>query len=119
LYFFDSYAIIEVLGENPAYRQYSSEKFNTTSLNLAEVYYAYLLRGKEKQLLELFEEMDFNLIPFSTVEAFSAMQFRFDNKKRNLSFIDALGYTLAKSLGLPFLTGDKQFREIGGVEWVK
>lgn len=119
MHFFDSYAIIEVLGENPAYRKYSSEKFNTTSLNLAEVYYAYLRQGKEKQLLELFEEIDFNIIPFSTAEAFSAMRFRFDNKKRSMSFIDALGYTLAKSMNLPFLTGDKEFRDIDGVEWVK
>ena len=39
--------------------------------------------------------------------------------KRNLSIPDAVGYTVAKRLGIKFLTGDTDFEDMENVEFVK
>src|SRR5438128_863953 len=40
-------------------------------------------------------------------------------KKLNLSYADALGYTVAVRPGLRFLTGDEEFETLDDVEYVK
>lgn len=47
------------------------------------------------------------------------MLLRFKNRAKNSSFIDCIGYILVKENGLIFLTGDKEFEGISGVEYVK
>ena len=49
----------------------------------------------------------------------AANVFRNINRKRKLSCVDCLGYTLARSLGVPFLTGDQLFGNLDNVEFVK
>ena len=39
--------------------------------------------------------------------------------RRDVSYVDCLGYTLAKKLGVKFLTGDEQFKDMENVEFVK
>ena len=42
------------------------------------------------------------------------------NKKgKNLSLIDCLGYSCAKRLGIKFFTGDREFKYMENVEYVK
>ena len=48
-----------------------------------------------------------------------ANEFRLNNYKRELSYIDCLGYILAKKRGFKFLTGDEQFKYFDNVEFVK
>ena len=48
-----------------------------------------------------------------------ASEFRFANYKRDLSYIDCVGYILAKKRGVKFLTGDEQFKAFENVEFVK
>lgn len=52
------------------------------------------------------------------VEA-SVLRIELRKRGKNLSLIDALGYVLAQRLGIPFLTGDREFRDLEGVEYVK
>jgi len=52
------------------------------------------------------------------VEA-SALRIELKKQGKNLSLIDALGYVLAKRLGIPFLTGDRDFENLDRVEYVK
>ena len=47
------------------------------------------------------------------------MGFRFNNLKKDISMTDCIGYFLAKSLGIKFLTGDKEFENMKDVEFVK
>ena len=49
----------------------------------------------------------------------NAMFFRLQNKSLNLSYVDCIGYVLARSSGLKFLTGDIQFKDMSNVEFVK
>ena len=41
-YFFDSYAIIEIVKENKNYLKYLDEEATITIFNLAEIYYSVL-----------------------------------------------------------------------------
>jgi predicted nucleic acid-binding protein len=49
------------------------------------------------------------------------MRFRLKMKrgKKNLSYVDALGYIIAEKLGVKFLTGDNAFDGMDNVEYVK
>ena len=48
-----------------------------------------------------------------------ANAFRIANKKRKLSYIDCIGYIIARLRNIKFLTGDKQFEDLENVEYVK
>lgn len=48
-----------------------------------------------------------------------AMKFKFENKTKNLSFIDCAGYVIANENRLIFLTGDKGFEDVSDVEFVR
>lgn len=49
----------------------------------------------------------------------SAVKFRKEHKKKNLSYADCIGYTFALKNNLKFLTGDKEFKVMDNVEFVK
>ena len=59
------------------------------------------------------------ILSFDTDVVVKAMQFKFENKTKNFSFIDCVGYILAKENNLTFLTGDKEFESLKNVEFVK
>lgn len=40
-------------------------------------------------------------------------------KGLNISYADALGYSIALELDIKFLTGDREFKDLGNVEYVK
>jgi len=48
-----------------------------------------------------------------------AVKFRHENKKRNLSFFDCVGYIFAIENNMKFVTGDRQFEDREGVEYIK
>ena len=48
-----------------------------------------------------------------------ACEFRLQNKNKELSYIDCIGYIIAVEKKIKFLTGDEGFRNIGNVEFVK
>ncbi len=53
----------------------------------------------------------------NTIEMASRLKLQY--KRRNLSMTDCIGYTIAKNLGIKFLTGDKEFQDLENVEFVK
>lgn len=119
-FFFDTYAFIEMIVGNPAYQKFSNGVGVITSkLNLMELYYTLLLKYDQKVADKYFAF----LMPFAietdneTIK--EAMIFRHAHKKRGLSYADCIGYVLARKHGVPFLTGDKEFADLEGVEFVK
>ena len=117
-YFFDSYAILAIIQDNPAYAHYKQCKMATTALNLIEVNYI-LLRDYGMRIVDAFYHA---LIP-TLVEYEHVIQeanvMRLQMKKRNVSAADCVGYTLAKLAGIKFLTGDKEFENLPNVEFIK
>ena len=61
------------------------------------------------------------IIDFASADIIGSMKLRLTLKQdgRNISYADALGYFLALKNKLKFLTGDKEFEGLEGVEYVK
>lgn len=119
-FFYDSYAIIEYIKDNPSYRTYFENHTGIlTVLNILEVYYSVLSEAGKQKADEVVETL-WPLVTYPTIEtAKKAMIFRLNNKKKSLSYADCLGYEMAVEHGLKFLTGDMQFKGFDNVEFVK
>lgn len=120
-YFFDTYALIEIIKGNHSYLKYIDSKIITTNLNLLELY-SSLLRNYDKDKADYY----FNIYSKKCVliededlkEAVKLwLLMRKENKKP--SYIDCIGYVLAKRLDIKFLTGDREFKDMQNVEFVK
>ena len=119
LYFFDSYAIVEVFVGNAGYSRFGDEVFFTTSLNLAEAYNAFLRFGKETEFFHLVEKTPIDLLEITPDAGFEAVRLRRQNAGKRLSLVDCIGYVLAEKNNFRFLTGDKEFESMPNVEFVK
>ncbi len=119
-YFFDTYAFYELIKGNPNYKKYEKEiTLITTKLNLMELHYG-LLRDEGEEIAEVYYEKFLKFcveIDDNTIK--TANTFRLKNYKRKLSYVDCLGYILAKKFNAKFLTGDEQFKDFENVEFVK
>lgn len=86
-----------------------------------EIYYAVLKDYGEVEAEKAYSATGKFLIDFDDEDVKEAMRKRLQlrRKKLNLSYADALGYTLALRLGVSFLTGDEEFETLDNVEYVK
>ncbi len=119
MYFFDTYALIEMMLGNRKYEQYAGFQLTVSPLNIGELYiYMYRTYGKttanEKLAL-----MSFNIVELTQEIIISAADFKLANAEKKLSWADCIGYAAAKRRGLKFLTGDMQFRNMPNAEFVK
>jgi uncharacterized protein len=119
-YFFDTYAFYELIKGNPNYEKYDKAiSVLTTRLNLMELHYGLLRDEGEavandyyKRFLKFCVEIDDMVIK-------EANKFKLKHRKRKLSYVDCIGYVLAKKFNARFLTGDKEFKDLDGVDFVK
>ena len=119
-FFFDTYALYEIIEGGENYKRYTkSIVIVTTKLNLMELFYGLLIRYDEKTANNFYEKFLSYCTGIEDNIIKKAMIFRALNKKRNLSYIDCIGYILAKQRNVKFLTGDKEFENMDNVEFVK
>ena len=118
-YFFDTYAIIEIINLNPGYGKFNKLAVTTSILNLGELYNIFLRDKGIKAADEMFEACNFEFLEISPEIIIRAIRFRNENKKKNLSLTDCVGYALSLKHNLKFLTGDKQFEKMSNVEFIK
>ena len=118
-YFFDSYAIIEIIKKNPKYLPYSEESIVITLFNLAEIYWSVLLDLGEEKAEEIYSKFRENVDEVDDDTLKEAIRFRKQHKKQDLSYTDCIGYIYAKRHSLKFLTGDSKFEKLPSVEFVK
>jgi len=118
--FYDTYALYEIAKGSEVYKEYAQGyEIITTKMNLYELYYT-LLKESNKELAErFFNELNGDCADIKDEDIKLAAKFRFKEIKKGLSYIDCLGYVVAKSLGVKFLTGDKEFKGMENVEFVK
>jgi len=116
VYFFDSYAIIEIVKKNPNYSFYTESDIILTKLNIFEIFYNLLIQVGEKKASEVSDELISYVIDFSINDIKEAAKLKINHK--NLSMTDCIGYVLAKRSGVKFLTGDKEFKDLDNVEFV-
>lgn len=117
-YVFDTYAIIELLKGNQHYGPYATEEIIINNFIFAELCYNLFRTDKTRAKPSLDKYVKFiNSVKPEWIE--EAMQFRLAWKDRNVSITDCVSYIMAQKLGLKFLTGDKEFEKVDGVEFVK
>jgi predicted nucleic acid-binding protein len=122
--FADTYAILAILKGSKRYQKaLDGRDPATTALNLCEAGYA-LLRAKaatEADFGSLLSPFDAWLVepPRSVARDAAAFKHGMALAKRDCSLADAWGYATARSLRVPFLTGDESFRGTPHVEFVK
>ena len=119
MFFFDTYAIIEIWNGNTDYQKYANETIITSMLNLGELYYSYIKDGSKESADLRMDTFKPNIIEIDKETMKKAMYFRYIHKKRKLSMVDCVGYMLSQKIGIPFLTGDKEFKDFPNVEFVK
>ncbi len=117
--FFDSYALVEMLRGNPEYSQFRSIQPVLTKLNLFEVCYVLLREG-------LTDDAEAFLINYAAFASdfdnriiLESAALRLKLKGRRVSMADCVGYVVSQHLGIRFLTGDEQFKDLPNVEFVK
>lgn len=119
IYFFDSYALLEIIGGSQTYKNYVNTFILTTKMNLFEVYYNLLKEGAEEPAQTMLCEYYPVTIDFDQETIKEAAAFKLFHRKRKLSMVDCIGYVLAQRCGVKFLTGDKEFKDLEKVEFVK
>lgn len=119
-FFFDTYAFYEIIVGNPNYAPFIKDiKIITTQLNLMELYCQLLAIYDKQNALEFFKRYEEFIVPISNSIIIEAMDFRKLHYKKDLSYVDCVGYTIAKKINIPFLTGDRQFEEMDNVRFIK
>lgn len=118
-YFFDSYALIEIFKGSINYSKYQDVVTVTTYFNLYEAYYSLKNKGTDTGIDDFFNIIRAFCINLKFDWIKEATNFRLKHKKNNLSYVDCLGYVIAKDLNIKFLTGDNQFKDLENVEFVK
>ena len=121
-FFADSYAVIELLKGNENYRPYNDGYLITTEFNICEVAFAVCrdYPDKTQKVMALVRKI-VTLEPTSDEDYCwgAAMRRTTTTAGKKLSTIDCVGYSVAHRLEIPFLTGDREFEDIEGVEFVQ
>ncbi len=117
-YFFDTFALFEIINGNPRYKNYSDCDMKLCHLNLYELYKELLRKGvpkfsAEKDLMNLFDKQTEVILQ----DIINAAELKLTNPK--LSIPDCFGYVMAKRLKIKFLTGDREFERMDNVEFVQ
>ncbi|MDO8634166.1 MAG: PIN domain-containing protein [archaeon] len=118
-YFFDSYAIIEVLKSNPSYQKFSEIIAVSSRINLVEVAYHLLESFGQEEGLKILNSLKIKILEIGEKDVSKIAIFRKQNSQKKFSYIDCIGYVLAKENNLKFLTGDNAFKGMENVEFVK
>ncbi len=118
-YFWDTYAVIEFINGNPNYAKFLQEPVTITIFNLAEIFWVALREYDKKKAEEIYEEYKQCVAEIDNETLKEAIKFRKKiYKKSKISYADAVGYVYAVKNEMKFLTGDKEFRDLDGVEFV-
>ena len=119
-FFFDTYALIEIGKGNKKYEPYKEEVIVLLNkLNLLEFSYFLIREGKGDKAKEIFNKYARFNVDYDEEILLNAAEMKFKFLKERLSFIDCIGYFIAKRHNAKFLTGDEKFRSKDNVEFVK
>ncbi|MBI2004130.1 PIN domain-containing protein [Candidatus Pacearchaeota archaeon] len=119
MYFYDTYALIEIIKGNLNFDKFKEATPICIIQNLFELHQALLRDFNKKTADYWINKFDYKLLEILKEDIIKASDFRFKHNKLKLSMTDCLGYILAKKNKLKFLTGDEKFEDFEYVEFVK
>ena len=115
--FYDTYAMIEMVRQNPQYATYLEEEFATTVFNLVELYTLLRRDFNEEVARSSFFRFKEGAEEVEDLIIFKAGRLKLSNK--NLSYADCIGYSYAREKNIVFLTGDRGFKDLPGVQIIR
>src|SRR3989344_7423192 len=115
----DTYALVEIAKGNPKFVNYLNSAFVLNDLTLAEFYLVLLREDGEKIADYWFKKLERYSLPVSKELLIEAIKFRYENRKTDISFFDAVGYIFSLKNGYLFVTGDKEFEKFTNVDFKK
>lgn len=118
-YFLDTYAIIEIIRENINFERFKDTLNFTSLMNLLETHYIISKNFGEKKADAIIDKLKKIVVEIKVEDIKEASRFRLKNSKHKFSCIDCLGYSIAFNKKIKFLTGDKEFKGMENVEFVK
>ena len=119
-YFFDTYALLEFIQGNQRYKKYFEDyEVVTTLFNLIELFYNVLREFGLEKARYCYNKFKPYIIEVNDDVIEQALLFRLKNYKLDLSYVDCIGYALAKEKSIKFFTGDSKFKNFENVEFVK
>ncbi len=118
-FFFDTYAFFELNLANPEYKRFENQAIITTKMNIMEYHYSILKEEGETEAEKKVRMIKNFIVEFGIGHIKAANKFKLKHKEKKLSYVDCLGYAVALSYGVPFVTGDKEFIDMPNVEFVK
>ncbi len=117
--FFDTYALYAIATGKESYAEFTKGyKIITALMNLYEFYYILIKESQNKLAEEFFNKLKDNCVKIKPEIIKEAAKFRHKEIKRKLSYVDCLGYTIAKTNNFKFLTGDIGFKGLDNVMFV-
>lgn len=118
-FFFDTYALIEIGKDNPHYELYRKDvNILLSMLNLMELAYFLLREHRDDEIDEVVSRLSKFVIPYTKEILVTAAKMKYCYKKEKLSYVDCIGYLLAKQHRVKFLTGDSKFKDKENVKFV-
>lgn len=122
-YFFDSYALIEILNGNKNYLPYLRNDIILTKLNLMECYGSWIEEMEELKAdhyFQIFNPLCIALLDEDIKEGVKLRRYlKREDKRFNPSYVDCISYVISLRLNIKFLTGDNLFENMKNVEFVK
>ncbi len=117
VFFFDTYAFIEIIAGNPKYKRFEDSQIITTIFNLAELNYILKKEMSKEKADKYVQEYEKYIAEVTIEDIKNAMDLKIRDKQ--LSIPDVVGYTVAKRYNIKFLTGDQGFKDKMNVEFIK
>ncbi len=118
--FYDTYALYAIVIGDNSYQKYSHGwRIVTTLMHLYELYYTLIKEGSEDLAETVLSSLSTYCVGFSSETIKRAAHFRMSNSKKKFSYIDCLGYAIARERNISFLTGDQSFKDVQHVQFVK
>lgn len=115
----DTYPLIEIATGNEKFASLLIDSIIIPDTTIAEFYYV-LIQRYDIATAEFWYK---KFAPYCAAVPKSifikAVQFRHENKKKNLSFFDCVGYVFSLENNYKFVTGDKEFEKLENVLFIK
>ena len=114
----DSYALMEIGRDNPKFMNLLNEDFVITDLTMAEFYSILYRNGNE----DVAKYWNIRLGGYCKIVSreilITALKYRIDNKKENMSIFDCVGYIFSLENNLKFVTGGRAFKNKENVMFI-
>ena len=115
----DTYALVELSNNNPKFVHLLTEEAAIPDTTMAE-FYGFLYKKYNLQTAEYWNRrLSILCKPVSKDALIKAVLFKKEHKKQNFSYFDCFGYFFALEHKMMFVTGDREFRQMSNVEFVK